>query len=89
MHEAASLSFIGFSRKMKDIHLPGRAFVAAPAQALHPNTTKDASFRTALKNVFPLQSVTCRYAVQKALFTVPPSTRSAVPVVADASGLAR
>jgi hypothetical protein len=74
---------------MKDIHLPGRALATVPAQALHGNTIKDASFRTAWKTVFPRLFEARRDAVQKALFTVPPSTRTAAPVVADASGLAR
>lgn len=74
---------------MTGIHLPGRACSTVPAQALHANTIKDNCPRTALKTVFPLLFEARRDAVQKAPFTVPPSTRTAAPVVADASGLAR
>jgi len=74
---------------MKDIHQPGRANSTVPAQALHRNTSKEPPPRTALQAVFPLPFEARRDAVQKALFTVPPSTRTAAPVVADASGLAR
>ncbi len=74
---------------MKDIHLPDRAVATVPAQALHRNTIKDACPRTAWKTVFPLLFEARRDAVQKAPFTVPPSTRTAAPVVADASGLVR